>query len=381
MNDTIRLYAWFVLLMFALTGCGGPRAVSGLGADTSGINQPVVPLFAATMREPSDNPAVLYSTRRTQKVNFSEIDVGIPLSHRTGTVETSSGNPDPQRHFTIRSYTQIADEQRLISEMNRRLDKKAPRNREIFIFVHGYNNNFPETIFRGAQIVHDYNINSIPLVFAWASGGAIPLYVFDRDSSLVGRNGLAQTIRVAAKTKANRIIILGHSMGAHVVMEALRTLALKGENRTLQRIGGVVLAAPDVDPAVFESQLQDIGKIPQPFTIIISRRDRALGFSRRIAGGHPRVGSGANIATLQRKDITVLDVSQIDGGSHSVFASSQTLIELVGHSQLIRTMLLDEQQKNNAISSGSGDSILEDAAALIVYLPTRILGSIAQPRS
>ncbi|MGO4837961.1 alpha/beta hydrolase, partial [Rhizobiaceae sp. 2RAB30] len=203
------------------------------------------------------------------------------------------------------------------------------------------------------------------------------LYVYDRDSTIVGRGGLAETLEIAAETKARRIILVGHSMGAYVVMEALRELAQTGHRDVLRRLGGVILAAPDIDVDVFQSQVRDIGELPLPFVIVVSRRDRALGFSRRIAGGHARVGSGSDIALLQEKHITVLDASELDGGSHTIFASSPTMIAIAGHSGLLRKFIDGGDAQAGETILADGTSAVEGVAALVVYLPSRILGGVA----
>jgi esterase/lipase superfamily enzyme len=265
----------------------------------------------------------------------------------------------------------------MIRQLNQALAQRAPENREIFIFVHGYNNNFADSIFRNAQIIHDYNIKAVSLHYAWPSGGALPLYVFDRDSALIGRRGLAETLQIAAATNAKRIVLVGHSMGAYVVMEALRDLAMNGHRDVLDRLGGVVLAAPDIDIDVFQSQVEDIGEIPRPFTIVVSQRDRALGFSRFLAGGHPRVGSGSDVIMLQKKDIAVIDVSDIDGGRHSVFASSETLMDVVNNDDLMRSLLREDRPTPSQTLLADGTSVMEGAASLIIFLPLHILGGMA----
>ena len=166
-------------------------------------------------------------------------------------------------------------------------------------------------------------------------------------------------------------------MGAYVVTEALRDLALQSRSSTLRRLGGVVLAAPDIDVDVFLSQLDDIGEIPQPFTIIVSNRDRALAFSRRLAGGKPRVGSGADISALQKRDIAVIDVSQIDGGRHGVFASSPTLMDVVNNDALLRNVLREPASTRQTALAESA-MVAEGAASVVVFLPGRLLRGIAQ---
>jgi len=371
-----------VIVLLALVGCGGPRAVLGLPAasHSSSAAEPraTVPIYVATSRAQSDNLSLPYSAERSNTLNFAKLDIGIPQNHVPGRVEKSGRAPDPSRHFSARTYQPIAQRQEFIRQLNAALAQRAPENREIFIFVHGYNNNFADSVFRNAQIVYDYNVKSVALHYAWPSGASIPLYVFDRDSALVGRRGLAETIEIAAETNAKRIVVVGHSMGAYVVTEALRDLALRGRTSTLKRLGGVVLAAPDIDVDVFLSQLDDIGEIPRPFTILVSRRDRALGISGRLAGGHPRVGRGSDVAILQKRDIAVIDVSDIDGGRHNVFASSPTLMEVVNNDALVRSVLREDQGPAGQTMLADGASVIEGAASLVIFLPSRILGGLAQ---
>ncbi|MDM9622090.1 hypothetical protein A6U87_22635 [Rhizobium sp. AC44/96] len=373
-----------VIVLLTLVGCGGPRAVLGLptaspasSASTAGPRA-TVPIYVATTRARSDNLSLPYSAERSKILNFAKLDIGIPQNHVPGRVEKSGRVPDPSRHFSARTYQPIAQRQEFIRQLNAALAQRAPEDREIFIFVHGYNNNFADSVFRNAQIVYDYNVKSVALHYAWPSGASIPLYVFDRDSALVGRRGLAETIEIAAETNAKRIVVVGHSMGAYVVTEALRDLALRGRTGTLKRLGGVVLAAPDIDVDVFLSQLDDIGDIPRPFTILVSRRDRALGISRRLAGGHPRVGSGSEVAILQKRDIAVIDVSDIDGGRHNVFASSPTLMEVVNNDALVRSVLREDQGPAGQTMLADGASVIEGAASLVIFLPSRIIGGLAQ---
>ncbi|WP_163367628.1 alpha/beta hydrolase, partial [Enterobacter hormaechei] len=92
----------------------------------------------------------------------------------------------------------------------------------------------------------------------------------------------------------------GHSMGSFVVMEALSQLAQTGHRDVFRRLSGVMLAAPDIDIDVFQGQVRDIGELPKPFTVLVSRADSALSVSGRITGGHPRVGDGSSIAVLQK---------------------------------------------------------------------------------
>ncbi|WP_244735216.1 alpha/beta hydrolase [Mesorhizobium sp. 113-3-9] len=380
-KTAIRLVP-LILLAALLQGCAGPRAVTGLASPTQSDARylSTIPFLVATTRAASATPEPPYSRDRSLALNFSQVNVLVPAAHRPGSVETSSDIPDPARHFSARNLTPIADSKSFLSLLNARLAERPPSQREIFIFVHGYNNNFAEGLFRNAQIVHDYNISSVPLHFSWASAASFSGYLFDRDSALLARNGLAETIEIAARSNASGIVIVGHSMGSYVVMEALRTLALRGESRIFPRIRGVMLAAPDIDPDVFSSQVDDIPVLPQPFTVIVSRRDRALNISRRLTGGGHRIGSGFNIPLLQKKNVQVIDISDVDGGGHSGFASSGTLIKLLGSDRLLRRLMTDEDATANGKVAEAGQAVFENAA-LAIHLPVRILEGLSTGQS
>lgn len=119
--------------------------------------------------------------------------------------------------------------------------------------------------------MHDYRISGVPVHFSWASSFA--RYVYDRDSALIARRGLSETLEMLAKSKSNGIVLVGHSIGGLVIMEALRTLSLEKRYDILSPNSGVMLAAPDLDPDLFNSQLADIEMLPQPFTIVVPRRE------------------------------------------------------------------------------------------------------------
>ena len=73
-------------------------------------------------------------------------------------------------------------------------------------------------------------------------------------------------------------------------MEALRQLYGRNPGAA-DRIGAIVLAAPDVDMDVFSASVERIGARAPKITIVTATNDRALSVSRWIAGGMTRVGA------------------------------------------------------------------------------------------
>lgn len=101
----------------------------------------------------------------------------------------------------------------------------------------------------------------------------------------------------------------------------------------MKAIDHIVLASPDIDIDLFRTQVAQLPKLLiEKMYILVSSDDAALRFSRRIAGGVPRVGA-ADTAELERLGVTVIDLSDVkdsSSGSHSKFAGSPEVVKLIG---------------------------------------------------
>src|SRR5690606_23831870 len=136
---------------------------------------------------------------------------------------------------------------------------RPPGDRDVVLFIHGYNNTFAEGLYRFAQIEHDLNLPGVPMHFSWPSRGQPLAYAADRDSVLYSRDGLERSIEIAAQA-GGKTILVAHSMGAALLMESLRQMAIAGKRDTLDRIGAVVLLSPDIDVGLFRMQVRTIGR-------------------------------------------------------------------------------------------------------------------------
>jgi esterase/lipase superfamily enzyme len=216
-----------------------------------------------------------------------------------------------------------------VGAMRAALAEQPPDQREAVIFVHGFNTAFIEGVYRTAQIANDLHLPGVVTHYSWPSLGAPLAYAYDRDSALFARDGLIDMIRRTAEAGPQRILLIAHSMGSHLVMEALRQMALS-RDPAFDRIGGVVLIAPDIDVDLFRQQASAIDRLPQPFLIVISQRDRVLTLSARLTGETSRLGnlqSGESVADLP---VTLVDVTAFGSGDgHFTLASSPALIGLL----------------------------------------------------
>jgi esterase/lipase superfamily enzyme len=109
-------------------------------------------------------------------------------------------------------------------------------------------------------------------------------------------------------------------MGNWLLVETLRQASINGDPTFSGKLNEIMMAAPDVDSDVFRGTLQRLGgRMPAETTLFISKDDRALAVSSRLAGGRPRVGEFSH-EDYTKAGITVVDLSQVstdDSSRHS----------------------------------------------------------------
>ena len=313
-----------ILVAAALLACS-PRGQLTLAPEGARLGI-IEPVFVATTRELKDGG---FDTGRSETVRFARYDISIPPQRELGEINwpPRGAKPNTRKHFVTAKQVLFAGEQDFRNDLAKSL---AVNGNEAVIFVHGYNNNFSEGLYRVAQFAHDLELPGTVVHYAWPSA-AIPLgYVYDRDSSLFARDGLESLIREVKASGARRILLVAHSMGASLTMEALRQAAIRGDTGTLAAIGGVILISPDIDVDVFRAQARTIGKLPQPFVIFGSDRDRVLRMSAQLTGQAERLGSLTDVSKLADLEVTLLDVSQFaEGSGHFTLGDSPALILLL----------------------------------------------------
>jgi esterase/lipase superfamily enzyme len=267
---------------------------------------------------------------RSEVLGYGRYVVAIPPDHVTGRIDRPRRNrpADPQRHFTLATQTQL-DGIGFRRALGTALADEARGQREVTIFVHGFNTTFIEGVFRVAQLGQDLQLPGVLAHYSWPSLGAPLAYAHDRDSALFARDGLQAMIQQVAAAGAPRIVLIAHSMGAQLVMETLRQMALDGSLRHMP-LGGVILISPDLDVDVFLGQTRRIGRLPQPFLIITSQRDRILQLSARLTGQPGRLGNLRDASQVIQTGASVLDISAFGAGDgHFTVAESPALIRLL----------------------------------------------------
>ncbi len=128
---------------------------------------------------------------------------------------------------------------------------------------------------------------------------------------------------------AEKIHLVAHSMGTRVLTEALKELA-GSQPPAAARYNQIVLAAPDIDAAIFKRQIAPrIVNTAERISIYSSSQDWALVASKK-AHRYKRLGEGGeNVTTFPEwPQIEVLDATNVDESllGHSYYGDSPTIL-------------------------------------------------------
>lgn len=325
------------LLVFFLVSCSRPPQLVGVDNATHPVaaqKQTVKrKVFIATTREATEAVGAFYSAQRAPDLGFASVVVSIPPTHVSGAIERPKRlPPDPATEFAVIEPTIYGSDSVFLSQLNRALEQLPPKDRQLLLFVHGYNNTISDSILRIAQFAEDSGFTGIPVLFSWASAAKTTHYVYDLNSVLAARPKLNDLGALLRRSRATGVSVFAHSMGTMLTMEAIVQAEIAGTYNQLNLIDNIMLAAPDIDIDVFRSQLSFLSERERNFYVFVSSKDKALGFSRRISGGVERVGA-SSAEELAPLGVTVIDLSQVSdsaAGAHSTFAGSPEVVQLIG---------------------------------------------------
>ncbi len=289
-----------------------------------------IPIFVVSTRKGKDTNELADATK------FSLQTITVPPGHAAGQIERASfGHDDPEHHFTVAAFRGL-DETEFKDEVASHLSGRVGSNRDVLLFVHGFNTSYDDARFRLAQVVNDGRFGGVPMLFTWPASGSLFDYEAAKESASASRDALAQTLMQLADTPdIGKIHILAHSMGSWLTMEALRQDAIAGKPDLNGKLGDVMLAAPDIDVGVFKKQIAKLD--PSHISVLVSANDRALSLSRHLAGDRPRVGAlnpktPADKAMLDQLGVRVYDVSDEAGGfyGHSMYGDAPDVVKKIG---------------------------------------------------
>jgi esterase/lipase superfamily enzyme len=231
MKSRSGVFFLFLVIAASLAACSGrPRGVLfptfGQAEGTSRVDL----LVATTRSSKGAAPGELFTGERGDALFFADIAVSIPpdQARQIGEVQLPSEPPGVPATDFVTLHADVVDK----GDAFRRLDVRVAKthDRQVLLFVHGYNTRFGEAVYRLAQIVHDSNMTALPVLFTWPSRGKLLAYGYDHESANYSRDALEAVLHHLANDKTiGKISILAHSMGNWVTLEALRQMAIRNK--------------------------------------------------------------------------------------------------------------------------------------------------------
>ncbi len=327
-----------VFAAVSLAACSSPiesftGATASVSKMMSGPTGParVVPILSASTRK-SDT-----SNGSDGTIRYAQNMISVPPGHKSGSIELPTyGKPDPKNNFVLLSQNEL-DEDEFKNTLATNISGRVGQNRDVLVFVHGFNTGPEEARNRLAQVMTDGHFGGVGVVFTWPSKGALLAYEADKEHATASRDALEQTLGdIAATPGVGRVHVLAHSMGTWLAMEALRQHAIAGHMGLDGHLGEVMLAAPDIDIDVFRQQMARVGKSAK-VSVFASAGDRALGISSKIAGDRLRLGAldikdEATRSEIEKLGVQIYDITADATGfmHHDTFAEAPTVVAVIG---------------------------------------------------
>lgn len=244
------------------------------------------------------NQAAEFFTAKRGELEYGVCEVSIPYLHQPGEMESRQWyewKHDPARHIVMLDPLTTMSEAAWIARMRSKLGTATQR--DVLVFVHGYNVSFEGAVRRTAQLSYDLNFPGAAVCYSWPAGNQLN-YANDWTNAEWSVPHCQHVLRqIALYCRAERVHLIAHSMGSRVLTFALKDLASDLASLSSKPLfNQVVLAAPDIDADTFRTQIAPaISRASQRLTIYASNKDKALDLSREL-NGYARLGTAASLA-------------------------------------------------------------------------------------
>lgn len=311
---------------------GPPR--DGPAAPSSTPNYALVRVFYGTNRAPvaHSGPEGRFGTT-PGPLSYGEVVVSVPKVHQLGVIERPGlitglfFNPDPRKHFTIREIRALGRDQLLAAVAAQAARAGGPGRRLALVFVHGFNVAFDDAAFRTAQMSYDIGFRGAPLFYSWPSHSSLARYREDGQRIEASRPLIKRFLaEVIAGSKADRVIVVAHSMGSRGTVRALADLSRERPDLTA-RVAALILAAPDIQARAFRDEIApSLRRMASATTLYASSEDKALHVSREVNGAYALGDTRAGITRFEGMDSIDATSAGTDFLGHSAYGDSPALL-------------------------------------------------------
>lgn len=308
-----------VLIAILLSGCAKPLLtcprVVKVPEPSPPAQHPAAVLFATDrMPESAPGPAAAFSS--DLNLSNSRLSYGVRCEDPSSGGEADCGTPSWPREKLPAALTK-----------DQFLEAVRNSNSDVLLFVHGFYFTFDESLAMAVRIVERSGIHAIPVAYSWPSLAKLSAYGpdYDRNEWTIDHLQVVIADLVQAIPPGHVLHIVAHSMGNRAVLWALARLNLSSD-----RLGQLIMIAPDVDTELFTDLVRRSGPFTRR-TLYVSRHDLALRASGLLRSSTPRAGD-ARQQFVVIKEMDTIDASPLKAGviGHSLYDYSQLMFDDVG---------------------------------------------------
>jgi esterase/lipase superfamily enzyme len=264
-------------------------------------------------------------------VHYGTCNVEIPRTHKFG----STGSAFWKRwlrldfsddHLKLSKITSLHSRHAFLVSLQTELGSQAKAEREVLVYLHGYNCSFEDAALRAAQIGFDLKVQGATVFFSWPSMATAKGYPADIARVEASETHIADFLSAVAKeADAQRVHVIAHSMGNRGFARAVSRITSFAATTSGVRFGQIILAAPDLDVDLFKQLATAYPKISDRTTMYVSARDKALAMSSWLqdsdrAGFTPPITVMDGIDTVE---VTDIDLTLL---GHGYFAEAEPVL-------------------------------------------------------
>jgi esterase/lipase superfamily enzyme len=189
------------------------------------------------------------------------------------------------------------------------------------LYVHGFATSFRRGVAQGAEIAHRGSFHGPMIVFAWPAHTALATWpsayaiisrAYRQDSVVAAKSHDAFRAALEAVldvTPAHSLTVVGHSLGAQLVAEALHGRSSVRDSLSATPLHALVFFAPDISADRFRDSLAaPMAAIAARRIVYASTADRMLTISRLI-NHSSRAGQAGGERALATSDLEIVDVA------------------------------------------------------------------------
>ena len=320
--------------------------------------------WATDRRQTGDsNPKTMFAgDRGPGSLVYGTSTISVPNDHKIGEIERPrfwrfTIGDDPEKYMVVLpGETEILEEDPWFEKVR---DRAVDGERTAFVFIHGYNTTFEEAALRTAQIGYDLKFPGAPILYSWPSKGESGLRAYATDEGNVRwtKGRLIEFLKdIHARSGADQITLIAHSMGGRLLGNALEILAQTTFDGGEMPFNEIILSAPDIDADVFISQIMPaMRKLAKGQTLYASSNDWALRFVADVLrDGKPRAGYSGDQIVVE-KGLDTIDATEVrtDFWRHTDLSSRPVLTdiyELISYSKRAgERQYLQEQKTKDGV--------------------------------